>query len=438
MDKMKLNTKFEVVESNYLNPQFLRAKCLISYYGNNRNMSCISKEAFASALPSLFNIPIVGEWIKENNDFGDHGGMLEETDEGYKWVSTTVPFGVVPMDAEPHWEMITEETGFQREYLVCDVILWKRYPEVMKILENKSNQSMEIEVVNGYMKNKYYFVEEFVFSALCVLGSDVTPCFESSSIRFNLDKETFKSEFKLMLEELKQFRLDNSNNINNTNSQEGGSSLVEENKIENIEQIETPVEEFTEEETVVVVETTPVEVQEETPEEVIEPQAESVVEPIVEETPIEQPTEEKVEEVVEPIEEPITEEVEKEFNVLETEEYKALEEKFSALEQQFNVLTEEVESLRTFKANKELEGLKADVDTITSKFELEESEISELKVKAYNKEISLETYEEKLFALVGKKNFSKIEQPEEKQSLKFSLKETEKCPYSGLEHLFNK
>ena len=74
--------------------------------------------------------------------------------------------------------------------------------------------------------------------------------------------------------------------------------------------------------------------------------------------------------------------------------------------------------------------------TITSKFELEESEITELKAKAYNKEISLEVLQEKLFALVGKKNFSKTEQPEEKQSLKFSLKATEDCPYPSLSHLF--
>lgn len=94
------------------------------------------------------------------------------------------------------------------------------------------------------------------------------------------------------------------------------------------------------------------------------------------------------------------------------EEYKALITEYSALQEKFNALSEEVISLREFKANIEKEENKVAVDEIASKFNLDEEEISELREKAYSKEITLDVFEDKLFALVGRKllknkNFSK-------------------------------
>lgn len=442
MDKMKLDTKFEIIESNYLHPQFKKAKCYIAYYGKNKNKSNIPKSAFELAIPSLFNIPIVGEYIEQLEDFGDHGGKIEIKDNNIEYVQTTKPWGVVPETSKVEWELVTEKNGFQREYLTCEIILWySRYPELEVALTNENWQSMEIDVVKGHReKDGYYFIEEFIFSALCILGKDVSPCFEESSIKFNLDKENFKSEFKLMLGELKEFDFNNSNDIDNTISQKGGN-LMEDNIIAPVIE-QQPVEEFA---TVITTTEDTIKVVTET----IDQDSYKVEELKIEKTTIEvvdvQPIDNQpqdammtedfaVEPVVEEIVEPIIEPTE---NFAEM--YKELEGKFSQLEIQFNTLVEENNKLKEFKAVKENESLKMSIDEVTSQFALEESEIAELKTKAYAKEISVEEYQEKLFALVGKKNFSKIEKvvvEEPTTPLTFSLKSTETCPYPSLSQFF--
>ena len=42
----------------------------VLYTGKNRNRSIISKEVVEKALYSLKNIPVVGEWKEENENFG--------------------------------------------------------------------------------------------------------------------------------------------------------------------------------------------------------------------------------------------------------------------------------------------------------------------------------------------------------------------------------
>ena len=49
------------------------------------------------------------------DNFGGHGGKLEISDKGIKYVETTKPYGVVPESAEIAWEAVTEESGTVRE-----------------------------------------------------------------------------------------------------------------------------------------------------------------------------------------------------------------------------------------------------------------------------------------------------------------------------------
>ena len=69
------------------NKQFALTDILLCYHGKNRNYSKISKEVINNALPSLYGIPIVGEFIyKEGEeDFGTHGGKIIIDSEGIKF-----------------------------------------------------------------------------------------------------------------------------------------------------------------------------------------------------------------------------------------------------------------------------------------------------------------------------------------------------------------
>lgn len=187
------------------NSQFHKVKIYVAYAGKNRNGSFISKDTFEKIIPSLYGVPIVGEWKDE--DFGTHGGKVEISDDGVQFIDTTKPYGYIDSSAEVKWELVTEEDGTEREYLTVDGFLWTaRYPEALKVLENQNNQSMELNVYDGAFDedNDYFEITDGEFSALCILGEDVEPCFESSKLsQFNLDKETFKKEFNLMVKELK-------------------------------------------------------------------------------------------------------------------------------------------------------------------------------------------------------------------------------------------
>lgn len=187
------------------NPLFSTCKILVMYHGQNRNMSNIAKDVVEKALPSIKNIPIVGEFSIENQDFKGHGGAVSLDD--YRFIHTTKPYGVVPESAVWEWEVIGG-----REYLTIDgCYLWTgRYEEATKVIERAKGQSMEIEVIDGDwdFDEDIYNIKSFNFSALCILGEDVEPAFEDASILSSYsikgDVNAFKNEFNAMLFELKE------------------------------------------------------------------------------------------------------------------------------------------------------------------------------------------------------------------------------------------
>jgi len=204
-------TSFEV-----LNSEFTKAKAYILYYGENRNKSKISKESVESAIPTLYNVPVIAEWIEKKEDFGTHGGKIIISDKGVEYVQTTKPYGLVPESCNARWEMVED-----KEYLVADIILWSgRYEELAKTVSEFSNQSMEINVFEGAWDKDVYDINKFEFSALCLLGQDVEPCFEQAKIvAYGLDE--FKKEMDEMFKNYKCFSEvlqkggDNLSNINN-------------------------------------------------------------------------------------------------------------------------------------------------------------------------------------------------------------------------------
>ena len=217
---MRYETQIQLVPSSMkqLNKQFALVDILLCYHGENRNRTSMSKEVIEAALPSLYGVPIVGEYIyldDGSKDFGSHGGKIILSDKGIKFEDTTKPYGFITKDAVDNakWGTITEKDGFtQHEYLeLKSCIVWeKRYEEVSSLLDKNYGQSMEISINAGREdKNGYYVIEDMTFSAACILGSnpdgtDVIPCFESACIGRHYELDSFKQEFSLMLDEYKK------------------------------------------------------------------------------------------------------------------------------------------------------------------------------------------------------------------------------------------
>lgn len=205
------------------NPQFAACRILVCYTGLNRNNSFLAKEDIEKAIPTIYDIPIIGEHIETTDNFGSHGGQIIIDDKGFRFVDTTKPYGVVSSSSDVHWEMITDDGGVEREWLVVDdALLWKaRYEDDLKIFDEYStNQSMEIEITDSYYDDdKVLHITGFNFSGLCILGiskpddvdGNVEPCFEMASIAtYALNKDSFKEEYSQMKNSLKKFEDDSS------------------------------------------------------------------------------------------------------------------------------------------------------------------------------------------------------------------------------------
>lgn len=209
-----------------VNPQFSKAKIYVMYHGKNPNGTNISKEAVDRNIKSIKNIPIVGEFSKENSNFKGHGGTIEIDEYGdMEYIHTTSPIGVIPESANIYWETVKDKKEIEREYLVVDgAYMWNRYSkQVSALKEDNYGQSMEIEITNGQWNDDkvYYDITDFVFSALCVLGIDkngsghVEPAFSDAKI-ITYNNKGFKEELDEMIKEFK-FSLNQEKEVNSLN-----------------------------------------------------------------------------------------------------------------------------------------------------------------------------------------------------------------------------
>ena len=228
--QMSMNYDITFSEIIDVNPSFARGKMRVAYTGLNRNNSFISKDTFKKALPTIFNCPIVGNYNSDTNEFGGHDAEFKTITDSdgnvidTKMINLTTPFGLVPESATCSWEEVNDN-GVIHEYLVTDVILWKRQNGYEKILElGTVKESMEIDVNTYQITKGYCEITDMCFTAFCLLGCE--PCFESASVQVFSNNE-FKSQFSQMMKEFKETFSNNQSqsslevdDINKTFSQE--------------------------------------------------------------------------------------------------------------------------------------------------------------------------------------------------------------------------
>ena len=439
MSKKILDFQANITDVKQINPLFSTCKVRVLYTGRNRNMSIIDKEAVTKALPTIVGIPIVGEYSEENKDFKGHGGAISMDD--YRFIHTTKPYGFVPESATYEWE---EVRG--KEYLTIDgCYLWTgRYEEALSVIENGKGQSMEIEVTNGAWDEEQdaYRIDNFIFSALCILGDDVEPAFEDANIRaYSLDKDSFKQEFTKMLEELKSSIKENDKEVDgmlkdllekySTTMEELTAKGLDFNNISE-DEIEAKIVEvlgFEQEPQAQEPQAT-----EPTAEEPVEPQATEPVEPQAEEPVATEPKEPTAEEPVEP-QEPQAEEPVVTEEPVAVEEIETLKGKISELESAISEKDAELEALREFKLEIEKSNHEAKVQELFTNFQLTEEDVKDIEIHSF----SVEEIEEKCFAILGRKLASKKFSLEDKSNggikvpVDFSKKEDEEDDlYGGL------
>ena len=207
---MKYSTNIDIIPSSIhkLNPQFSLCDIDVMYMDDNRNMTSIPLNVVKDALYSLYGVPIVGEWIEEENRFGGHGQSIEFKDGKIIEKVSTKPIGFVTKEAVDNATFIEKklpnghETKTWLHLEKC--ILWtSRYEEAQSIIDNGASQSMEVNFEDGFYREDGIFeATKMIFSALCAIG--VEPCFEEAKISRHYALDEFKQEFKLMLDEYKK------------------------------------------------------------------------------------------------------------------------------------------------------------------------------------------------------------------------------------------
>lgn len=364
--------------------RFTKVKIWLMHLHENLNGSYFSKEVVTEAIPTLANTPILA-FIEENSDgeidFSDHRMVLVKKDGEISIKYLGQAIGVIPSDNNAHFEIRLCDDGIEREFLVCEGLIWNKWDDPIDIFNRDvvKWQSMELhDDYEGYWGDDGLFhFTKFKFFGACVLGKDVLPAMHNATIEAQF---SYKDIFKDIQEKMEQFKVF---------FQEGGQVMEDVKKqMEVVDEVES-------------VETT-------------EEQQEDVVEQEFENTA-------STEEVVKTTES--TEETNEETDEVDYKaEYEKVKADFEQLQEKFNNLEKELKELRQFKANKLAEERAKAEQELYERFsvELTEEEIEE--VKAVASEYTLEQLEEKLFTLVGKKkaNFSK-QTKKEKQPVKIAL-----------------
>lgn len=237
--------EFINLSPNDINPLVSNCQIKVLYVGENRNRSYISKEVAEDMAKSLRGTPIVGYYIEDKTDFGDHGEQLVIDGDGFHFNTLTKPYGFVAPDAKVWFQDFEDmdERGIKtvRTYLVTDGYLWTgQFEECRSLLTNAKSQSMELdsETLNGEWSNavnnnyELFIINDAIFSKLCILGDDVEPCFEGASIApktYNLD---FQKTLFSMVKDLQEIKSEGRANSMNTeiienNDLNGAASTAE-------------------------------------------------------------------------------------------------------------------------------------------------------------------------------------------------------------------
>lgn len=348
------NPEFINLQPLDLNPLMSACEIKVFYLGENRNRTYITKEVALEMAKTLRGCPIVGYFKESKNDFNEHDERVIIDSDGFHIDCLTKPYGFVAPDAKVWFQEFEDYDDFGnkiiRTYMMTTGYLWTGQFEECQLAATEGGRphSMELDedsLSGKWSKNsktdiEFFIINDATFSKLCILGEDVEPCFEGSTITApkissNFSKsadDKFVRTLFSMMEELKQ-AIGGEKVMPDTEKIEIKDNSEQIDTLENQEIIETEnVSETSNEEPSVETQEEPVKAA--TEEVVVETQGEPVVE-----------TTETEEVVVETEAETIVE------DATQSAEYASLKAEFDTLQANYSALLEECNELRNFKAD---------------------------------------------------------------------------------------
>lgn len=194
--------------SNYSDDRFKKVKIWIAHTGENLNNSYFEKSVLEDMSKTLAGVPIVGyiERVEgtEDDDFSDHRNEITIKKDGIKMRYAGHAYGFIPEDNNNQFEL---RDG--KEWLTCEGYLWSKFRDAIEIFDDVNgikSQSMEIDNVEG-VNDELGRLEVLSsrFSALCILGENVSPAMSGSTIEFfEHKKDQYQFELNQMMMEFKK------------------------------------------------------------------------------------------------------------------------------------------------------------------------------------------------------------------------------------------
>lgn len=202
-----------VFKKEYDNDLNLKTYLRFCHTDNNINGSNISKESMKDAMPSVYNMPILGYIYKnEDGEYVFAGHEFYEDEDG-ETVYEEIPIGTIPESAD--LKLVYDEDK-EKYYLEGYGIIWKTYSRAAEILEREKNLSVSVELnisELSYNAEKHVLnIEKFSFTGVTILqenritGDEVKPGMVGASISlvdFSTENNSVFTEE--LINELKKF-----------------------------------------------------------------------------------------------------------------------------------------------------------------------------------------------------------------------------------------
>jgi hypothetical protein len=423
-----------------LDERFLEVKIYVLHLGENYNGSIFEKEVVENAIPSIANTPLLG-FVKLNEndkDFSGHEVDLVVEKGEYKWKYKGQAYGVIPERNNARWETMTGTDGVEREYLVVDAIVWKKFDDATEIFSRDliKGQSMELsEKYSGHFDDTGLFVfDQFKFDGCAILGENVEPAMNSAKVEMQFSMDNLKNSISTMLKEynskfkkevedvgiealLKQFGFTREQVV------EAGVEIHTFND-DNLEAFKEELERLKRE-----------------IDENDDKKDNNKADVKSEDEKDESKDSEKDKEVDKDSSKANDETINKEEDKGNLSENRSqdedLKEEFTKLQTDFDKLKEQYDELVTYKKNREANDHKAKVEALINSFEkLSDSDVKEIREKVFH--FTFDEIEEKLYAILGKKQAGdKVKK--QSQFAKFYVADDDKQEKkSSYDHLFQK
>lgn len=227
--------KNEYVSSDY---RFIDVTIDVLHTGVNLKRTAFSKEVVEAALPTIYNTPILGYVVNEDDydekDFKGHESEIKIKNGEVRYVYAGNAYGVIPESCNPRWVLRDDGTGQEREYLRVDGLIWTKFNDPVDIFSKDKikNQSMEISDIKYEVDNEgIYHAKSFKFDGCCLLSTTnprIIPAMTGSCAVANFSIEDVSNEIKQRLSEYAAIKNESENS-----ESKGESNDMENNKSKN-------------------------------------------------------------------------------------------------------------------------------------------------------------------------------------------------------------